>query len=102
MPLNASQMALNIATCTVQYGNDAVEIVFYPDKMSSKIVAQLDENVEEFDRAFCELVNSWDVLEDDGSMTPLTPERLATFSIPFKWAAIRAIIGVVRPNSSMA
>lgn len=99
MPLKASNMSSNIAECEVQEGSDTVTVVFYPNKITNKIINQLDENVEGIDQSLCDVIKSWDVLEDDGSMTPLTPKRLAELSIPFKIKVARAVVRTVRPNS---
>lgn len=102
MPLKASQMAINVAEISVEYGDSTVNVSFYPDKFNNKIIALLDGKVDGFDQALCELIKSWDVLEDDGSMTPLVPERLATLSFPFRVKVAKAITGTMRPNSQEA
>src|SRR5258708_3585606 len=102
MTIKASQMATNTAETAIDYEGDSVTIVFYPNKVTNKAIAQLDGNLDDFDITLCELIKSWDVLEDDGGMFPLVPESLAVLSFPFKVKVARAIMQAIRPNSQTA
>lgn len=102
MPIKASNMATNTANATVEYNNETVSITFYPDKFNNRIITQMDGNVEGFDKALCELIKTWDVLEDDGSMYPLTPEKLAELSFPFRVQVAKSIANIIRPNYQTA
>ncbi|SRR5712692_1958163 len=99
MPITASQMALNVAETTVTYQGEDVKVVFYPDRITSKAIAQLDGSVGDFDATLADLIQSWDVLEDDGSMFPLEPARLATLSFPFRVQVARAVMRAIRPEA---
>lgn len=98
MPITASHMSTNTASTSIIYEGESVNIVFYPNKVNNKAIKQLDGDIEGFDATLAELIKSWDVLEDDGSMFPPHPERLAGLSFPFRVAVARAIMKAMRPE----
>lgn len=102
MPIKASQMATNTIETTIDYEGDTVKVVFYPNKVTNKAIAQLDGDIAGFDATLAELIKEWDVLEDDGSMFALNPESLATLSFPFRVKVARGIMEAIRPNSQTA
>ncbi len=111
MPVSLSQIACKLASVTHDFGNNATLTIEYdPNLITEEVFAQLqtfskmsgDTVVEGF-RAFNELlislIKSWDLLEDDGTVIPLTVERFAKLAIPLRSLALQMILGDIRPET---
>src|SRR5947209_5832787 len=99
MPVTASEMGRNEATTTVMWGDEEVHLTFYPGKITEAAIDHLNGAWEENSRTLVDLIKSWDVLNDDGSMFPLDPERIQTLALPFRVDVTRAIIRYIRPEA---
>lgn len=110
MPITLAKMASNTAEVTLQIGEDTVTAVYYPSRVTEKVFAQLqsfakmteDTIIEQFgslNEMLANLIKSWDVLNEDGSMYPLTPEALADLPLFFRTTLIQAIMGDIRPET---
>lgn len=111
MPITVAKIASNTASTSFQWGEDTVNITYYPGLVTEKTFADLDSfnaaSSDEIQSSFamlnttlCKLMKSWDVLEEDGSMFPLEPGRMAELPILFRAQCITAITGDVRPETA--
>ena len=101
MPITVAKMAANEASVTVtggQLGEDSVTLTYYPNKLSTKMVVQLDQGLDGMNQTLAEIIKSWDVLNEDGSMYPITPESLSALGVPVLYQMARAIVQDIRPN----
>lgn len=113
MGITLSKIANNSAHVTFQYGEDSVNLEYYPSHVTERTFAQLQEfsrmegaELDTIIDAFgklnemlVSLLKSWDVLEDDEkTMYPIAVEHLSALPIPFRLAVLQAIMGDIRPN----
>lgn len=101
MPITASKMAANEASVTITggaLGNDSLTIVYYPNKLTAKAIVQLDQVLEGTQQTLSEVIKSWDLLADDGSMYPLDPESIAALGLPVLLLISKKIVEDMRPN----
>jgi len=127
MPITLSKIANNSAKVSFQYGEDEVTLEYYPGRVTERTFAQLQafSNIEDFDDVMTgfamlnellagkpldaekslmgeaqptAILKLWDVLNDDGTMFPIRPDRLSELPIPFRFAVLKAIMGDIRPN----
>lgn len=111
MPITLSKIASNSARVAFTYGDDTINLVYYPGKITEKIFAQLQSfatMTEEgivagfaaFNVTLAGLIKSWDVFEDDEQtvMFPLEADRLAELPFAFRVGCVQAMVGDMRPN----
>ena len=118
MGLTLSQIAQNTASVTFQYEivhedgsreSQPVTIVYFPGRVTEKTLATMSalgtldqaslvSGFEAFNSTLAGLIKSWDVLNDDGSMFPLEPVRLAELPVFFRIEVVNAILGDMRPE----
>ncbi len=110
MPITVTEIAANTATIMFYWGDNEVNIVYRPGLVTEKIIAQMlalanmDEDsiltqMQAFNKSLARLISRWDVLEADGSMYPLEPDKLADLSFMFRARVIQAILGDIRPEA---
>jgi len=115
MPITLSQIAKNTATFTMPYGNDGgtVEITYYPSRLTEKTYADakilsdptqndLDENFTAINDVLCQLMKSWDVMDDDGTPFPIDKEQLKRLPWEFRLTVFYAIIADMKPKNVTA
>lgn len=99
MPVTASNMALNQKTVQVIIGDETLNVTYYPNKVTTKKIAELDNvSSEGTPQALSSLIISWDMLADDGSMYPLDAESIDALGVPLMLKISQAIARDIRPN----
>lgn len=99
MPITIKKMAENTATISMNWGEDTVNVDYFPSQVTEETIAELDqEGFETLNKVLARMVKSWDVLDEDGSMFPIDVEHLATLPLKFRLTLARAIIRDIRPN----
>jgi hypothetical protein len=102
MPVTIGQMAANQATVVVtgeHLGNDTINLVIYPNKVTTASIKQLDEGTDAINQVLVNVIKSWDVLEDDGvTPLPITTESLEKLGMAIVWQMRMEIIKALRPN----
>lgn len=111
MSISLSRIANNKAPLTFQYDGETVNLVYYPSRVTEKVFAQLQsfskmneanmtEGFASFNAMLVNLIESWDVFEDDAQTTvfPLDADRLAELPFAFRVQLIGAIMGDIRPE----
>src|SRR5437879_9739856 len=99
MPVTFRQIAAKEAKVTLQVGDDTVTIIYYPNKLTEKMVAQIEEGVTKDNEMLAELIKSWDVYEDDEHTVMFPLSRINEFGLLFKQQVAVAIGNDMRPNA---
>src|SRR6266568_3439945 len=99
MPVTFNQIASNTASVTIPIENlGSVTIVYYPNKMTDKYVADLQAGNIDDNTLLIDLIKSWDIYEDD-DMTVMWPlSRIDEFGYSFKVDVAMAIVEDQRPE----
>jgi|ERR1700724_1198910 len=115
MPLSHSQVQKDEATVSVPMLGEILNIVYYPSRMTDDVFIKFAEieNVRTINDAKGALVNmnetlasmikSWDFYVDDEQTTmwPLEPDRLAELDMTFKLKCLFAMMRHVRPEAEL-
>jgi hypothetical protein len=110
MPITIAQMASDAASVTFTYAGQEVNVTYSPSGLTEKVFAdlatvadsgQLDiaANTHALNDVIVAVVTRWDVLNDDGSMYPITPLALATLPILFRAEVVKQVLGAFSPNA---
>src|SRR5436190_23713488 len=97
MPVTFNQIASNTASVTIQIENvGPVTIVYYPNKMTDKYVADLQAGNVDDNHLLIDLIKSWDIYEDEDFTVMVLLERMDEFSYAFKVQVAMAIVNGLR------
>lgn len=112
MPISLQQIATNTATLTITWGDDIINLVYYPGKFTEKVVAdvqaisELNENtlvagLATFNETLANLIQDWDVYEDTAMTTkfPIDPKRFPELPLSFRMQIFSSISNDLRPNT---
>src|SRR5437879_3249359 len=99
MPVTFRQIANNTASVTLQLGADTVTIVYYPNRLTDKLIAEINDGITKDNEMLEQLIQSWDVYEDDEHTVMFPLSRVNEFGFPFKQQVAEAIGQDIRPNS---
>jgi hypothetical protein len=112
MPITLQQIASNTAQLSFQWGSDAVNVTYYPGKITEKVLSDLSaldnltgSNFEQAFAAFNEmltgLLQSWDVLENDGvTMFPIDASRFSELPLLFRKQVLMEITKAMSPEAT--
>lgn len=111
MPITLEKMASNTASVTIQSGEDSATIVYYPGRVTDKILAQIKalgsldedsalEGLEAFNGTIASLIKSWDIYEDAKAtrLLPITAEGISAIPYLFRVQMVTAILGDINPE----
>ena len=109
MPISLQKMASNTASVTVRVGDDTATINYYPAKVTEKILfmpfddssqTAMKASFEDFNGDLANLIQSWDVYEDDAQtqLFPIDATRFAELPLDFRLKIYQAIVSDVRPE----
>ena len=98
MTLTVSQLAANEASLALPIAGDTLNLVYYPNKLTTTASVQLYNGLEDMNKTLSEIIKSWDLLQDDGSMYPLDPDSLAGLGVKLLWEVAKGIVTDIRPN----
>jgi hypothetical protein len=105
MPIKLSQLAAKSAPLTLWFGEDSLELEYYPNKITDEMILGWQEAqsrgdqataeyIRENNEAFLSFIKSWDMLEDDEITTiPLTPEDMLRVPTIIKSYILEAVMG---------
>jgi hypothetical protein len=104
MPALSSLKRPDPVPCPVQFGGETVNIVFDRNRMTQRWVKQIQDGIATDDieiaaRSLVELLLEWDVLEEDGTPTPITVQVLADLPLAFIHALDDAVGEAGVPSS---
>jgi hypothetical protein len=98
LTLTVSQLAANEANLALTIAGDTLNLVYFPNRVSTKSLTQLDNGLDGMNATLAEIIKSWDLLQDDGSMYPLDADSLAALGINLLLQVAKGIVGDIRPN----
>lgn len=111
MPVTLAEIAANTSTVTVSFGDKSLSVEYHPllitDEMLANLTgfAQLTEatalaKIRELAGILVDLIESWDLLENDGETPiPLTVPRLMKLSPVIKARVIQAMMEDINPET---
>lgn len=99
MPVTFRQIAAKEASVTLSFGADTITIIYYPNKLTEKMVAEIESGVTKDNDMLAELIKSWDVYEDDEHTVMFPLDRINEFGLKFKQDVAVAIGEAMRPNT---
>ena len=100
MPVSFNQIANNTASVTVQVKNlGSATIEYYPNKLTSKYVAEIEAGNVDDDHLLQDLIKSWDIYEDEDFTVMWPLERMDEFGYAFKVQVAMAIVQDIRPEA---
>jgi len=100
MPVTFNQIASNTASVTIPIENvGPVTIVYYPNKMTDKYVADLQAGNVDDNTLLIDLIKSWDIYEDETFAVMVPIERINEFGYAFKVDIAMAIVNDLRPEA---
>jgi len=91
-------MARNEKTVAVAIADETLNITYYPNLVTSKMIAQLDDALAGIQVALASLIKTWDLLADDGSIYPIDAESIEALGLPLLLKISQAIARDIRPN----
>ena len=98
MPVTYKQIAAKTASVTLRFGEDTITVVYYPNKFTDALVAQIQAGTLTDSDLFTELIKEWDIYEDDEHTVMFPIERVNEFGLQFKNQLGTAIGEDIRPN----
>jgi len=112
MPVTLAHIAANTARATLDFGaSGSLAIDYYPLLITDEMFVQLQSfastseaeapgKLADLNRMLVEVIQQWDLLEDDGqTVIPLTVERLTRLSPVIKAMVLQAILGSISPEA---
>ena len=101
MPITLANMATKEASLVITggpLGEDSINLVYYPNRISTKAIAQLESGLDGLNLTLSQIIKTWDVTNEDGSMYPLDPDSLSILGIPVLAHISQSIAEDIRPN----
>ena|SRR5260221_104721 len=115
MPVTLAKIANNTAGVSFQFGEDTVNLIYYPGHITEKTIASLNAfstmgtdasgdkvatQFEEFNQMLAGLMKSWDVYEDEAQtiMFPIDASRFPELPFSFRTTVFQAIMRDMRPE----
>jgi hypothetical protein len=112
MPISLNQIANNEASLTFPYAGDTLTIVYYPSRLSDKMLRAISNKsnndldstlaaLGSMNAMLATLIKSWDFFQDDAQtiMWPLDEESLSELPLTFKQEIFLKIAEDMNPNS---
>ncbi len=100
MPVTFKQIASNTATVTLQTEDGPITIVYYPNRLTGKMRAEIEAGHTTDHQVLAQLIKSWDVYEDDEQTIMFPMERMNEFGLKFMQEVALAILRDYSPNST--
>jgi len=109
MPITLAKMTANTSTAKLDWGEDEVNIVYRPGKVTEKLFAQLagieqftektiGPGMADYNATLADIIVSWDVMEGE-TMFPIDPIRFPELPLMFRMQVVYAIMGDIRPEN---
>jgi hypothetical protein len=106
MSITIAKIAANTATCSFQWGEDTVNVEYFPSQVTESTLAEMDKlsstvkgDLASFNAILLKLIKSWDVMEDAENMFPVDADHLAMLPLKFRMVLVRTIVQDIRPNA---
>ena len=79
MPVTLSQLVAQEATAIIDSGvfaGSPINVTYNPNKISTNLLTQMDEGLDGTCAALAQAIKSWDLVDDEGAMYPITGDSL--------------------------
>ncbi len=111
MAVKLSDISAKCKSIQVMFDDDALNIEYYPNKITEETFEQLnalskmkEDTISEsfmfYNTTLVGLMKSWDMLDDDGSILPLTAEQMIKVGIVARGKILESIMEDIRPNQT--
>ena len=90
MPIRLSELAAQTRQIEIAFGGETARVVYRPNAVTPEFVARVGKGLPLLD-AVCALVESWDVLGDDGAPLEINAVNVANVPMPFLQAVFNTI-----------
>lgn len=108
MPISIQKMMANTAKITLYIGEDDVNIVYHPARVTEEFMAQVlafdrmdaetfEATFTSFNASLAEIIESWDVFDGE-TMFPLDATQFKRLSLSFRFSVAQAIMSDIRPE----
>lgn len=78
---------------SVEFAGETLTITYLPSRITPELAGQ-----EDISAALAEIIERWDLLDDDSEAYPISKETLEKLPVDFLAAVLAAIIGDAVPN----
>lgn len=108
MPISLAQLKGNIRTINVTYFSDNLAVTYRPSELTPQNQSAIQDRIDEGEaknilvETLCQVMITWDVMDEDDKMLPITPETLANAPGPLLLAISEAIGEDARPKPKSA
>ncbi len=115
MPLSIDQVASNKASVTFPYAGDTLTVVYYPSRISDKMLRSLSktdtnnvdgvlDGLDSMNEMLSKIIKSWDLYKDPKQtiMYPIDAESLSELPLGFKREVFMKIMEDMNPNTIAA
>lgn len=108
MPISLAQLKGNIRTINVTYFSDNLAVTYRPSELTPQNQSIINDKIEAGEakniliEMLCKVMITWDVVDEEGVMLPITPETLAQAPGPLLLAISEAIGEDARPKPKSA
>lgn len=108
MPIKLSQLIADRRTVKVPFGDDALTLTYKPSAVNAVQESRELEDREKGQilrsqaRSLAEVIESWDIVGEDGKTLPVSEEVLSALGIDVTSKINRAIIEDLLPNRQTA
>jgi len=117
MPLTLNQIAANVASVSVPFGENSLNVEYYPALVTERTIAQLQgfsngaktsdgvlQAFSSLNDILSKLIKKWDFFENEAmtQMVPITPERLSELPISIRVRILSSIVRDISPEDLAA
>ncbi len=99
MSLTITALIKNTRTITVRISNvtECLTVVYKPGEITQRMLkdARAGDGIGALINQLCSIVQSWDLVDDDGKPLPLTQDALESLPVWFLREVIDALVGDV-------
>jgi len=100
MPMTFQQIATNTASVTISFGEGTITVVYYPNKVTDKMIAEIQAGLTNDNQLLEGLIKSWDIIDDTVDPPVMFPlDRMSEFGIFFKEKVAQEIMRDMRPEA---
>lgn len=111
MPVKLSDISAKCKPIRIMFDGDDLNIEYYPNKITEETFVQLnalaamkEDNISEsfmaYNTTLVGLMKSWDMIDDNEAVLPLTAEQMIKVGIVVRGEILTAIMSDIRPNQT--
>jgi hypothetical protein len=109
MGITLAKMTANTSSITLAWGEDEINIVYRPGKVTERLFSQLaqlehltektlEKAMEDYNATLAGIIVSWDVMEGE-EMFPIDPARFPELPLMFRMQCAYAVMRDIRPEN---